>query len=336
MSSVFYGRASSVCLENCGMYRPAFPARQLSDSPRSESIGAGSSSVPGYSTYQPKAHDHNNVQWQGSNRSESFRYQNEQSTCVYDDNYWTYAENGRQTAPRHSPLEEESATNLTVYPDSTESRYYRDQKVGNCLHNQPHGLTLGCRDEFTHQWQKPGFRDQHDDMPEYESSNNSTNVSLPRSCLHDQGFSGFPTGRIPPVTSHSGKKDPATGTSSVKFPWMKNTRSHHLEWKAQWQRATGGVPAQFPDVDENKRTRTAYTRWQLLELEKEFHYSRYISRPRRIELAALLNLTERHIKIWFQNRRMKWKKDQAGNTKTEKGMDITAEMPAIKMDQSPP
>ncbi|XP_033495502.1 homeobox protein CDX-1b [Epinephelus lanceolatus] len=108
-------------------------------------------------------------------------------------------------------------------------------------------------------------------------------------------FPGQPSALLPAALNASaGQLSPGSPQRRNPYDWIRRSSA--------------------PPTNPNGKTRTkdkyrvVYTDHQRLELEKEFHYSKYITIRRKAELATSLGLSERQVKIWFQNRRAKERK----------------------------
>lgn len=124
-----------------------------------------------------------------------------------------------------------------------------------------------------------------------------------------------------PLTSY------LVGREYSPYPWLLSRQPRLLPYRPQGHQNAGFILHQFR---KPKRIRTAFSPSQLLTLEHAFEKNHYVVGAERKQLAQSLSLTETQVKVWFQNRRTKHKRQkqeeeqQGQSTEQQNGSEIAA------------
>ncbi|KAM9344446.1 homeobox protein Hox-D10a [Pholidichthys leucotaenia] len=127
------------------------------------------------------------------------------------------------------------------------------------------------------------------------------------------------TGTPAPAESPEPESSPEEKLSPVEAPVC----SPELQQKEGKDCRTDALTNNWLTAKSGRKKRCPYTKHQTLELEKEFLFNMYLTRERRLEISRSVNLTDRQVKIWFQNRRMKLKKMNRENRIRELTSNLT-------------
>ncbi|XP_010185834.1 PREDICTED: H2.0-like homeobox protein, partial [Mesitornis unicolor] len=127
--------------------------------------------------------------------------------------------------------------------------------------------------------------------------------------------------------------DPINETSAILGPLNTNPRSsvqHQFQdtfpgtsrpsSTLLWRPYAVLTKDTLPQTYKRKRSwsRAVFSNLQRKGLEKRFEIQKYVTKPDRKQLAAMLGLTDAQVKVWFQNRRMKWRHSKEAQAQKDK------------------